>query len=359
MQLPPSVVCLVVLARFASGISGQISRQHEPRVETTYGLPLTVNTIYEGPVPTWNENLAVRTNGQILVTRLDSPVLELIDPAVENAVPVTVATFSSDYAGLLGITETNEDVFYVVAAAPFGSDFVKTSGNSSIFQIDMTQFAFDSATSKITGNATITKVVDMPDAGFLNGMTTIDPTAGLVFIADAYNGWVYSLDVTSGEYKIAIDDAKMKYLPSSITNLGVNGLKIRDNYLYFSNSGNPIFCRIPINTLGEPTGPSEIVADIRQVDDFVFRSDGVAFMCQNQIESLSAVSGSEVVLVAGSNTSTLLAGVTAGAFGRSEANSNILYLTTDGGLAIPVNGSVIVGGKIAWIDTEQFSGIGT
>jgi hypothetical protein len=77
-------------------------------------------------------------------------------------------------------------------------------------------------------------------------------------------------------------------------------------------------------------------------------------MAQNQLESLSVVKDGVTTLVAGNPYSTILAGVTAGAFGRLSSDCNILYLTTNGGLAIPVNGSIITGGKIASIDTSVY-----
>jgi hypothetical protein len=292
-------------------------------------LPLTVNTIFQGEIPSWHENLAVRKNGQLIVTRLDSPIIEQVDPTGTLA-PIVINTFSSDYAGCLGITETVDDIFYVVVAAPFGADFVKISGTTSIFQVDMTNFAVDTS-GTITTNATITKVVDMPDAGFLNGMTTLSADLGLLLIADAYNGSVFRLDVNTGVYSVIIDDPNMKYLPTSITNLGINGIKIRGPFLYWSNSGNPIFCRILIDSVGAAIGASEVVASIPQVDDFVFRADGTAWMAQNQLQSLSVIVDGQATLVAGNNFSTLLAGVTAGQFGRTAATANILYLTTNGG----------------------------
>jgi hypothetical protein len=50
-----------------------------------------------------------------------------------------------------------------------------------------------------------------------------------------------------------------------------------------------MFTRIPINSVGAATGAAQVVADIRQVDDFIFREDGTAWICQNQIQSLSVV----------------------------------------------------------------------
>jgi hypothetical protein len=205
-------------------------------------------------------------------------------------------------------------------------------------------------------------------------MTTLSASAGLVLIADSLNGVVYRLNVNTGAYSIVIDDARMKYLPGSITNLGINGVKIRDGYLYWTNTGNPIFSRIPISSTGTPTGASQNVANVNNGDDFAFRRDGTAWVAQNQTESLSVIKNGKTTLVAGDPTSTILAGVTAGQFGRTAATRNILYVTTNGGmflsyrtlsektsdadnppgLAVPVNGSIIVGGKIASIDTSSF-----
>lgn len=354
MNLDWSLRALILLFSITSVTSSPIS-ERDAVIEERAVLPLTVHTIFQGEVPSWHENLAVRTNGQLMVTRLDTPVLEQVDPSGKIA-PVVINNFGSAYAGCLGITETTTDIFYVVVAAPFDSNFVKTSGNSSIFKVDMSKFAVNSA-GTVTTNATVTKVVDMPDAGFLNGMITLSTSLGYLLIADSYNGWVYRLNVNTGAYSVIINDAKMKFLPGSITNLGINGIKIRGSYLYWSNSGDPIFTRIPINSVGAATGAAQVVASVRQVDDFQFRSDGTAWMCQNQIQSLSVVENGETTLVAGNNYSTILAGVTAAQFGRTAATSQILYLTTNGGLAIPVNGTVVTGGKVAYIDTSVYSGI--
>lgn len=309
-------------------------------------LPLTVNVLHQAEMPTWYENLAVRSNGQLVVTRLvslllrllprlsihvltrrqDTPAVELFDPK-GMLPPITIVNFTSVYKGCLGITETTQDIFYVVAVAPYDSNFVKTSGNTTIFRIDLATFDFD-LNGTVTSNATVTKIVDIPDAGFLNGMTTLSDSA--VFIADASNGWVYLLDVTTGVYTVIVNDPNMKYLPDAASKLGINGVKVRDGYLYWSNTGNPVFCRIPILENGQISGPSEIVANIPRVDDFVFRADGTAWMSQNQLQMEAVIVGDGYETVAGMNTSTLMAGVTAGAFGRSEATSQILYLTSKG-----------------------------
>lgn len=66
--------------------------------------------IYEFPNRTWVENLAIRANGQILVTILSSPELYLIDPF--KGMAVLVHTFP--YAlSLFPVTEVTPDIFVV------------------------------------------------------------------------------------------------------------------------------------------------------------------------------------------------------------------------------------------------------
>lgn len=138
-------------------------------------LPLAVNTIYEGSVPTWFENLAVRENGQLIISRDDTPAIWQVDPTGVLP-PIVLSTFNTTaYAGCLGIAETSTDIFYVVLQAPYNqTTFIKTdpSLNASVFKLDMTEFAVD-ADGEVTTNATVSKLVDLPDAGFLNGMITL------------------------------------------------------------------------------------------------------------------------------------------------------------------------------------------
>ncbi|RDW89153.1 hypothetical protein BP6252_01185 [Coleophoma cylindrospora] len=277
---------------------------------------LAVTSIYQGATGTWYENLAVRANGQILVSRRDSPILELIDPAGGLRNPIAVTTFSSDYAGLGGISETTPDVFYIIAA-----------GNYSVFKVDMNTFTYDSSLGVVTSNATVSKVTAMPEAGLLNGMTTANASEGIVLLADSLNGWIWRLHVNTGSYSVDFSDATTDYLNTSTTKLGVNGLKIRNS------------------SLGSATGAAEVVVNISAVDDFVFASNGVAILCQNSLSTLSTIVGAETTLIA---NSTILAGVTAGAFGRTSADSEILYLTTKG-----VTG--VAGGYIAYVDTRSLN----
>ncbi len=49
-----------------------------------------------------------------------------------------------------------------------------------------------------------------------------------------------------------------------------------------------------------------------------------------------------------------VAGETAARFGRGREDRDLLYIITIGGLAFPVNGSVVKGGKVVVTDTTKF-----
>jgi hypothetical protein len=55
-------------------------------------------------------------------------------------------------------------------------------------------------------------------------------------------------------------------------------------------------------------------------------------------------------------TEMSVAGCTAAAFGRSKKDGKTLYVTTSGGQAVPVNGTVTEGGKVVAIDTSGYKG---
>ncbi|PSR99132.1 hypothetical protein BD289DRAFT_361554 [Coniella lustricola] len=322
--------------------------------------PLDVHVLHTFSDPTWLENLAIRGNGELLTTQLaPSPALYQVNRLTGE--PTTVATWDADeWKGALGIAETATDIFYVILSAFIDDDFVKTSGTNSIFEVDMTTFALASDGVSVETNATVTHLVDIPEADFLNGMATLDDEH--IFVGDVYSGVVYVIDVTTGDYQVAGNDTLMKYsVDGSVasTNLGSNGLKVRDGYLYWTNTARGFLARAPFGSDGVLTAAGEIVAtNLAKADDFQFASDGTAFIAQNQEDTLSAAWGVEdgtavvAEALAGSNISTILAGVTSPKFGRTSTDCNRLYLSTSGALGLPINGTVTVAGTISYVDID-------
>ncbi|RFU27362.1 hypothetical protein B7463_g8984, partial [Scytalidium lignicola] len=315
--------------------------------------PLQITQLQAFGPGSWIENLAIRPNGQILVARFDIPEVILVDPT-NKLPPITIAAWNAtEYSCASGITETTPDMFYVELSAPHDATFLKTGGTCSIFKIDMRKFKATTSGAVIS-KATVTKTTDILDADFLNGLDTLDDTHLLA--GDKYNEWVYNVDVRTGEHHITIDDPKMKATTNATRHLGIDGLKIRDNFLYWTNVAAGSYNKIRISERGEPIGSSMVISPIVGLDDFVFRADGTAFLAQSHSNEIMVLrpGSSTPTVIAGAPTSTLLAGVTAIRFGRTLADRNRLYVTTSGAQGAPINGTLVVPGTVSYVDLHGY-----
>lgn len=330
-----------LLRTFFTGLTAALAASAR-RVPSTANV--SVSVLHTFDYPSWLENLAIRSNGEILTTRLDTPILYQVNHL--TGTPVEVATWDgSVWVGALGIAEGKADKFYVILAAPFeDGTFLKTGGVNSIFEVDLNTFELGADGTGVEQNATVRHVTDIPEADFLNGMAALDDEH--VYVSDVYSGTVYLVDVETGNYTLAVDDPLLKWTVAGDTPptyLGSNGLKLHGGYLYWSNTAGGFIGRVKVGTDGLPIGKASVaVTGVPRADDFQFRSDGTLFVAQNQWDTLSVAypapkcnTSVPGVAIAGSNTSTLLAGVTSPKFGRTSKDSSRLYLSTSGGKWFP------------------------
>lgn len=337
--------CIALLA--SAGVNGLTIPRTDIRTTVT---PLPTRNIYQFPKGTWLENLAVRQNGQVLVTLLSAPEIYQLDPFHTNSSPVLINRIPKT-TGVLGIVELQQDVFYVIAGNWSTSTFTSTNGSYSIWKIDL-QKGGPQAHGSAHSPAAISKVADIPEGWFLNGLAVLNQAKGLVVVGDSEAGVVYTLNVKTGAYAKTIDDPTMKPGSNPIFP-GINGMKIRGDYLYYATSGQAIFSRIPINSAdGTATGAAQIIAKNVTGDDFAFDTKGNAYVGGNTENTVSKISAKGIVtVVAGNLNSTLVAGATATAFGRTQKDQSVLYVTTTGGIPAPVNGTIVEGGKLVAIYT--------
>lgn len=311
---------------------------------TPKSLPLPVQIIHEFPHNTWVENLAVRSNGKVLVTLVTSPDLYQIDPFAPNSAPILVHHFS-DYVSLSGITETTTDIFYVVCSKTSSTTKPIPTDAYDIYEVDVRHGA---------SNAIVTKNANVPNARFLNGMTTLRAYEGIILIADSFAGLLYRLNTHTKQVAIAIDDPTMKTPPTSKTPFGINGVKIRDGFLYFTNTAQGSLVKIPISSIdGTATGPAVVLTTNAKGDDFILDRAGDAFIAENSLNNLAFLGyqGGNVTVLTGAPLTdpTVLAGPTACAFGRRHGDRRSLYITTTGGIASGVNVSTL-GGALSRVD---------
>ena len=309
---------------------------------------LPIQTIYEFPNETWVENIAVRSSGKLLVTIINSPTLYQIDPFLPG--PASLIHSFPHAAGTLGIAEIQPDIFAVITGNWSTTTFSTTNGSYSLWKVDLTGVECDDFGREILKPG-VTKIADIPEASFLNGLTLVAQSSPYLLAADSGLGVVWSINHYTGEYRVVLDNELLKPAPGQIAVLGINGLHTRDGYLYFTNSFQYVFARVQISHQGTATGPYEVVADIGLGDDFAFDTDGNAYIAQDPGGALEQVTpAGKVTVLAGNTNSTILEGDTAAAFGRTKQDSNTLYVVTNGGIAGHPTGSSIVGGKVLTVD---------
>ncbi|CAN9382532.1 unnamed protein product [Alternaria alternata] len=283
-------------------------------------------------VGTWIENLAIRPNGKILITMITPPEIWEVDPFQPPASNATelVHRFDTSIADhTSGITETEPDVFMVV-------------GGSSIWRLDMNEDLSNR----------VSEVVNIAPSRLLNGVTTLDANAGIILVADSELGLVWRVDIKSLTYEIALQDDTMAPRETLNRLIGINGVRVWKNYVYYNNSPLQLICRVRVDrATGQAAGPYEVIAQGVLGDDFAVDEDGtvyVAEMTENVVTRVQ-LDGSQAVF-AGNLNSTDVAGATSAAFGRAEGARNVLYVTTNGGISAPVNGSIVEGGKVVAVE---------
>lgn len=297
--------------------------------------------VYEFPLGTWVENLAVRSYGPILVTSVTAPTLYQIDPSAPNPQATLVHNFTSAL-WTAGITETTPDTFYVAAANGSTTILPPTPGSNRLFRV---KFSGPNAAPEVDLTATV------KDASFLNGLTTLNTKT--VLAADSAKGAVWAVDVLNGTSKIVIQDPLMA--PSAASPIGINGINVQGNQLYFTNSAQNVFAKIAIMPDGSPVGPpATVIASAAAgtgFDDFALDWRGNAFLVTAGGNTVVEVKkkGKQVV-VAGNLDSTDIAEPTGAKFGRTWKDIGTLYVTTAGGLRIPVSGDQVVGGQLVAVD---------
>ncbi|KAI0169283.1 hypothetical protein GGR52DRAFT_593062 [Hypoxylon sp. FL1284] len=285
------------------------------------------------PGPQSLENIAVRSNGQLLVTSTTSNSVYMISPNGTHD-PVPVVTIDNGANATLGIAELTRDVFYVIAAKVNGLTMIP--GSVSIWKADLNPLRLRG--NAVAQPASVTLLTNVPSAKLYNGMCRLskNDTRSLL-IADSVAGTVTRLDVETRQTRVVIDDAAMRMTAPSPP-LGVDGIRTAGNTLYFTNFQG-FFASVPISPAdGSAAGPVRLIANLTAGDDFTLTPDGkAAIVAQNGQMALARIdlgSGNMRVIA----NSTLLGAASSAAFGRGCADSRSVYVTGDGGKGM---GSVV------------------
>ncbi|KAK2030013.1 hypothetical protein LX32DRAFT_651854 [Colletotrichum zoysiae] len=216
---------------------------------TTLGAPH--HLVHQFDNGFWAENIAVRSNGKLLITMIAPyPQVYQLDPLAPNPAPELITTFPNHLAAL-GIDEINPDVFAVVANNFTTSAGGSTPGSNTIYSLDMRTYDAD-------GKVNVSVLAQIPDAVFLNGLTTIKGGDGGKFLtSDSFKGQIFEVDIKSGSSKVWLDDPILHFPAGSgqRTSDSVFWTKLDRHIVYVTTNGGVAG---PVN--GTITEPGKVVA---------------------------------------------------------------------------------------------------
>lgn len=306
---------------------------------------------------TWIENFSVGPEGDLYFTTLwpQASLYQLRDSS--GPTPNASLVYTIPGAGALsGITAISSDT-YVVGAAIFRSIGVLEPGTGAFWSIRVP------TVGNGLGEAIAKKIADIPEAGFLNGFATLPQGIcrhrcnTTVLAADSFNGQIWRVNIATGKYDVAIKVPEMA--PQTALPVGINGIKIQDGYLYWTNAATTSIYRLAIDAQGTPTPGAAVETlfyiESAQLDDFTIDDEGNFWVATNADNRVIAIrpDGAQEVVVGGKGTLTV-AGDTSVRFGRGDGDKQTLYVTTGGANSAPVNGTITEPAKIVAVDTSSY-----
>ncbi|KAJ9165557.1 hypothetical protein NKR19_g278 [Coniochaeta hoffmannii] len=288
-----------------------------------------IRQIYTFPNNTFIENIAARSDSHLLITSLSVPTLFSIDPTTTTPTAQVIHTFPNA-TGLSGVTEIRRDVFALVTGVWDLASTRATPGSLAIWTADFTMTT--------TPNPQPTRHPSNPT---------------VLLAADSAAGRVWRVNLLTGSYEVAFSDPLLTPVGTAPgTNLGINGLKARGEYLYFTNSARRFFGRVGIDLLGSAVGRVEVIANSSVAggdvvyDDFALeeKHDGGAWIASHPsyVVHVDSRAGQTVV-----NDTGLLLNPTSAAFGRGDGGEERTLYVTNGGEFVGEDFTLVNEGVVA------------
>jgi sugar lactone lactonase YvrE len=269
-----------------------------------------VRVVATWPAPTFVENLAIDSVGVIFASLYSHHRIDRYDPATGVTAP-----------------------FAALPAPPLGLAF---DAGGSLWATGGTMRTGPGYLWKIGRDGSVQHWTDLPDAVFMNGCT-LHPNGHTLLACESLTGRILAIDLREpGRWSAWLTDERLK--PNHPRFPGANGIKIRDGWAWISVSGRRLMLRTPLQPDGRP-GRIETAATHVFADDFAFGASGSLYIATHPEQTV-------VRLDAAGNRTTVAgpaqgaAGATACAFGRAPGDEHALYVTTDGGLVAPYEGTV-------------------
>jgi len=308
-------------------------------------VSLTINTpnvIYNTTGPL--ENLAIRPNGNVLITRFDVPQLWEIDPSSGST--VLVHDFQSQTTNtILGITEYEKDIYVVGGGTLNQTSFLGKPGTWAVWRVDL---------RAKNSPAKVDLITTIQEAILLNGLAVLPPPtmrrdersskSKSILVADSASGVVYTVSPSQKSYKVFYSDPDtMSPAPNAFPLIGVNGVRFftdraRTSYLYYSVTSVSRFYRVRLDKNNVVEGvPELLLSPTYALDDFALTNHGTAYIASNTGNVfVKRDSDGSVTVIGGNGTNrTVFAGATSVRLGKIRGR-DMAYVTTFAGRLLAI-----------------------
>ncbi|KAM0474231.1 hypothetical protein ACHAP7_007918 [Fusarium lateritium] len=273
----------------------------------------------------WIENVALRSNGDLLLTPFTENKIYTLNTSQSPLKPHAVVEIDGVNA-LSGIAEVGHDVFAVTGGVFEAGSYRDNTTNLSVV--------------KFSGkDVSVHTVFEKSKHGAINGIVALPHHRHIILAADSARGEVLRIDTTTGHIEVAIKDDQLAVIAGGPFPAGVNGIKIFKNHLYFTNSARQSFGRVKIDKMGNKIGEIQTIAKLEgsqyAPDDFAVDKHGNAYVVfwQDRVIKITP-QGKQTVIVDG-----LLAGPTSAVFSKDYKT---LYVVTSGQNDAKVSGGQVV-----------------
>ena len=197
---------------------------------------------------------------------------------------------------------------YFVMPVDIIPDVFAVIGGKGIYKVDFTGSAPKSSLIK-----TIT------EASNLNGLAVFNNDT--VLVADAGKGSVYKFTISTGEYAVALTDPTMA--PSGGIPFGIDGIKYKDGTVWYTNIFKNSFHKVAVDPVtAKATGAVTTLWTNLMGDDLCFGPNGKIYVATNSKNSIVEVDPA----VGKPTVVATVTGSTSCAFGRTEADKNVIYV---------------------------------
>jgi hypothetical protein len=290
---------------------------------------------------TFLENTSIRSDGKLFLSSLSTSNLMEFDPNTADGVKITATI--PEATGLLASTFIDDERLVVHAGQVDMATYSIVKGTAAIWEVNFRRCP-----------PSIRKVASIPETQMLNGMAALPAHPHIILSLDSIGGRVFRTNTRSGSVDVPIHNPTwFGPGPDATIPLGANGIQIRGNTLFFTNSAQAFFAKVKINDRGEPMGEPEKIHQNANAtfstsyDDFDVDSEGNAYICRDPNKLVKVTPDGETSLFVGGSRNPLIYTPTSV---RLTSNGKTAFVVT-GGADKVVDGEFL-GGQIIAVDLD-------